>query len=367
LSKLFESLKIRNLETRNRIILSPMCQYAIEKQDGVPTEWQHLHLGSRAVGGFGLIIVEASAVSPEGRISPRCTGIWNDEQAAAWARINETIHQFGAKSAIQLAHAGRKASAYWDFAGKTGTVPASEGGWQTVSATDEAFADYAAPTKLTTSEVAALPELFRAAAHRSIGAGFDAIEIHAAHGYLIHQFLSPITNQRDDEYGGDLAGRAKLLLDTVREVRAEIGEGVPLFVRFSATDYREDGWTPEETAIVAGWCREAGADLFDISSGGLVTGVKIPTGPGYQVPFAVTVADGLADQGQAAPVTAVGQITDAVQAETILRDTNIEAVMIGRAGLRDPYWPLRAAHELGVAVDYWPPNYGRGKWPVASA
>jgi 2,4-dienoyl-CoA reductase-like NADH-dependent reductase (Old Yellow Enzyme family) len=367
LSKLFESMKIRNLEIRNRIFLSPMCQYAVEAQDGVPTEWQLLHLSSRAVGGFGLIIAEASAVVPEGRISPRCTGIWNDEQAAAWARVNEAIHRYGAKSAIQLAHAGRKASAYWDFSGKSGTVPASEGGWQTVSATDEAFSDFAAPHQLTTEEVAALPATFRAAAHRSIGAGFDAIEIHAAHGYLIHQFLSPITNQRDDQYGGDLQGRAKLLIDIVREVRAEIGEGVPLFVRFSATDYREDGWTPEETAIVAGWCRDAGADLFDISSGGLVTGVKIPTGPGYQVPFAEQVADGLDAADQAAPVTAVGQITDAVQAETILRDSKIQAIMIGRAGLRDPYWPLRAAHELGVEIDYWAPNYGRGKWPVARA
>lgn len=364
MSKLFESMKIRNLEIRNRIFLSPMCQYAVVDEDGVPTEWQLLHLGSRAIGGFGLIIVEATSVVPEGRITPRCTGIWNDEQAAAWAKINQTIHSYGAKSAIQLAHAGRKASAYWDFAGQAGTVAIEDGGWQTVSATDKAFANYDAPRQLTTGEVAALPAAFRAAAHRSIGAGFDAIEIHAAHGYLIHQFLSPITNQRDDEYGGDLAGRAKLLVDTVREVRAEIGDAVPLFVRFSATDYREDGWTPEQTAIVAGWCHDAGADLFDISTGGLVTGVKIPSGPGYQVPFAETVAEGLASGNHQVPVTAVGQITDAVQAETILRDAKIDAVMIGRAGLRDPYWPLRAAHELGVEVDYWPNNYGRGKWPV---
>jgi 2,4-dienoyl-CoA reductase-like NADH-dependent reductase (Old Yellow Enzyme family) len=306
-----------------------------------------------------MIIAEASGVTPEGRISPWCPGIWNYEQVAAWARVNEYIHSQGAKSAIQLAHAGRKGSTYRDWSGK-GSVPIEKGGWQTISSTGEAFDGYEAPRELATQEVHELVQDFAAAAKNAVLAGFDAVEIHAAHGYLIHQFLSPITNQRTDEFGGSLENRARLILEIIKAVRAEVGESLPIFVRFSATDYREDGWEVEQTIQVAKLCADLGADLFDISSGGLITGVKIPSGPGYQVPLAEKVADQVSQ-----PVAAVGQITTARQAEDILQNDNVDIVLIGRASLRDPYWALRAANELGVEVDYWPNQYLRGKFPPA--
>lgn len=360
MAKLFEPIKIRDLEIRNRVFIPAMCQYSCENQDGVVNEWHLVHLGARATGGAGMIIAEASGVVPEGRITPWCAGIWNFEQVAAWAPVNQFIHSQGAKSAIQLAHAGRKGSTYRDWAGK-GSVPIEKGGWQTVSATSDAFEGYAAPRELTNAEVQDLVEDFAKAAKNAVLAGFDAVEIHAAHGYLIHQFLSPITNQRTDEFGGPLENRARLLLDVVTAIRAEVGESMPIFVRFSATDYREDGWDVVQTTQVAKWCAEAGADLFDISSGGLITGVKIPTGPGYQVEFAEHVAKEVSQ-----PVGAVGQITDAKQSEKILQDGDVDIILVGRASLRDPYWALRAAHELGVDVDYWPNQYLRGKFPKAN-
>ena len=359
MAKLFEPIKIRELEIRNRIFIPAMCQYSCENQDGVVNEWHLVHLGARATGGAGMIIAEASGVTPEGRISPWCPGIWNYEQVAAWARVNAYIHSQGAKSAIQLAHAGRKGSTYRDWSGK-GSVPIEKGGWQTISSTSEAFDGYESPRELTTQEVHELVQDFAAAAKNAVLAGFDAVEIHAAHGYLIHQFLSPITNKRTDEFGGSLEHRARLILEIVKAVRAEVGELLPIFVRFSATDYREDGWDVDQTIQVAKWCAELGADLFDISSGGLITGVKIPSGPGYQVPLAEKVADQVSQ-----PVAAVGQITTARQAEDILQNDNVDIVLIGRASLRDPYWALRAANELDVEVDYWPKQYLRGKFPSA--
>ncbi len=359
MAKLFEPIKIRDLEIRNRIFIPAMCQYSCENQDGVVNEWHLVHLGARATGGAGMIIAEASGVTPEGRISPWCPGIWNFEQVAAWARINEYIHSQGAKSAIQLAHAGRKGSTYRDWSGK-GSVPIEKGGWQTISSTSEAFDGYEPPRELTTQEVHELVQDFAAAAKNAVLAGFDAVEIHAAHGYLIHQFLSPITNKRTDEFGGSLENRARLLLEIIKAIRAEVGELLPIFVRFSATDYRDDGWNLDQTIQVAKWSAEFGADLFDISSGGLITGVKIPSGPGYQVPFAEKVADQVSQQ-----VGAVGQITNAKQAENILQEHNVDIVLIGRASLRDPYWALRAAYELGVEIDYWPKQYLRGKFPKA--
>lgn len=357
MAKLFEPIKIRELEIRNRIFIPAMCQYSCENQDGVIGEWHLVHLGARAVGGAGMIIAEASGVTPEGRISPWCPGIWNYEQVAAWARVNHFIHSQGAKSAIQLAHAGRKGSTYRDWSGK-GSVPIELGGWQTVSSTNVAFEGYEAPRELSTEEVLELIQDFAKAAKNAVLASFDAVEIHAAHGYLIHQFLSPITNHRTDEFGGSLENRARILLEIIKAIRVEVGEMLPIFVRFSATDYREDGWDVEQTTQVAKWCAEVGADLFDISSGGLITGVKIPSGPGYQVPFAEQVA-----QGVSQPVGAVGQITDAQQAENILQDGDVDIILIGRASLRDPHWALRAAHELNVEVDYWPDQYYRGKFP----
>ena len=359
MAKLFEPIKIRELEIRNRIFIPAMCQYSCENQDGVVNEWHLVHLGARATGGAGMIIAEASGVTPEGRISPWCPGIWNYEQVAAWARVNAYIHSQGAKSAIQLAHAGRKGSTYRDWSGK-GSVPLEKGGWQTISSTSEAFDGYEPPRELTTQEVHELVQDFAAAAKNAVLAGFDAVEIHAAHGYLIHQFLSPITNKRTDEFGGSLENRARLILEIIKAVRAEVGESLPIFVRFSATDYREDGWDVEQTIQVAKLCADLGADLFDISSGGLITGVKIPSGPGYQVPLAEKVADQVSQ-----PVAAVGQITTARQAEDILQNDNVDIVLIGRASLRDPYWALRAANELGVEVDYWPNQYLRGKFPPA--
>lgn len=359
LPKLFEPLNLRSLQIRNRIFIAAMCQYSCEFQDGIVNQWHVVHLGSRAVGGAGMIISEATAVTPEGRISPWCPGIWNFDQVAAWAEVNAFAHSQGAKTAIQLAHAGRKASSYREWSGPgSGSVPQELGGWKTVSATEEAFDGYEPPRRLRVSEIKELVKDFADAAKRSILAGFDAVEIHAAHGYLIHQFLSPLSNQREDEYGGSLENRARFLLEIVAAVRATLGHNIPLMVRFSATDYKEGGWDKEQTAIVAKWCAEAGADLFDISSGGLITGVQIPTGPGYQVPLAQFVADEVER-----PVGAVGQITDAHQAEEILQKGDVEVILIGRASLRDPYWPLRAAHELKAEINYWPPQYRRGKWP----
>jgi 2,4-dienoyl-CoA reductase-like NADH-dependent reductase (Old Yellow Enzyme family) len=354
--KLFEAIKLRELEVKNRIWISPMCQYSAENKDGMPGTWQQLHLGSRAIGGAGLIIVEASGVSPAGRITPWCTGIWNDEQAAAWKTIVDICHSHGSKVAMQLAHAGRKASVHREWSG-VGSIPISEGGWQTISATDVAFGNYAAPRRLTVSEIQELVQDFAKAATRSVAAGFDAVEIHGAHGYLIHQFLSPLSNDREDEYGGSLENRTRLLMEVIAAIRNVIPESMPLFLRLSATDYAPDGWDPDQTAEVSGWATDAGVDLIDVSSGGLITGVKIPSGPGYQVPFAKHVSERINK-----PVSAVGQITDAKQAEEILQSGSADVILIARASLRDPYWPLRAAHELGVDVA-WPNQYERGMWP----
>jgi 2,4-dienoyl-CoA reductase-like NADH-dependent reductase (Old Yellow Enzyme family) len=354
--KLFEPVKLRELEIKNRIWISPMCQYSAENQDGMPDAWQQLHLGSRAIGGAGLIIVEASGVTPEGRITPWCTGIWNDDQAAAWKTIVEICQGHGAKVAMQLAHAGRKASVHREWSG-VGSVAISEGGWESVSATDVAFGDYAAPRRLTVSEIKELVQAFADAAARSVAAGFDAVEVHGAHGYLIHQFLSPLSNDREDEYGGSLENRARVLMEVIRAVRNVIPESMPLFLRLSATDYAPGGWDQDQTAEVSGWATEAGVDLIDVSSGGVITGVKIPSGPGYQVPLAKHISERINK-----PVSAVGQITEAQQAEEILQSGSADVILIGRASLRDPYWPLRAAHELGVDLP-WPKQYERGMWP----
>ena len=357
-SPLFQPITLRSLTVRNRIWLAPLCQYSVDKRDGVPTEWHLVHLGSMASGGAGLVMAEATGVSPEGRISPHDTGIWNDDQASEWRRINDFIHSQGAATAIQLAHAGRKASVHpeWGpFAG-AGTLTSEEGGWPTVSASAVAFPGYAEPIALDLAGIDKVVEDFAAAAARSVEAGFDALELHAAHGYLLHQFLSPLSNLREDEYGGSLENRARLLLEVVRAVRAEVGDGHPLFVRFSGTDWAEGGWNEQETAVVAGWAQEAGADLFDISSGGNVLGAKIPVGPLYQVPLAAFVK-----KHAGVPVSAVGLITTAQEAEDVVASGEADAVMLARELLRDPHFPLRAAHELGVPIDYWPAQYVRAR------
>ena len=358
MTKLFEPISIRSKTSRNRIWIAPMCQYSCENKDGMPSSWHVVHLGSRAVGGAGLVMCEATAVSPEGRISPWDAGIWNDEQSNAWRAVTDFIREHGSLAAIQLAHAGRKASNYRSWSGQ-GAVSIADGGWEPVSSTSESFPESNTPHALTTEEVYASIQDWIDAGIRSIKAGFDVIEIHAAHGYLVHQFLSPITNQRTDEFGGSIEKRAKYLVDIVKGIREAVGEEIPISVRFSATDYRDDGFTVEQCAQVAMFCEAAGADVFDISSGGLTLGVKIPFGPGYQVSMANDIALEVE-----APVAAVGLITESKQAEEILQTTDVEIIMIGRLSLRDPYWPLRAAHELGVEVDYWPNQYVRGIYPA---
>lgn len=354
--KLFEPIRLRGLQVKNRIWLSPMCTYSVEKMDGNPTDWHLVHLGARAIGGAGLVMAEATAIRPEGRISAWDTGLWDDSQIEAWRRITGFIRAQGAVSAVQLAHAGRKASVYREWSG-VGPIADADGGWTPVSSTSAPFLGLRDPRVLEQGEIAGLVSDWAAAAKRAVLAGFDAVEIHAAHGYLIHQFLSPITNDRKDEYGGSLENRARILTEVVSAVRGVIPNEMPLFVRLSATDYAEDGWDPEQTATVSQWVVALGADLIDVSSGGLIPGVKIPTGPGYQVGFAEKVA-----AATSGAVGAVGQITTASQAEQILESGQTDVIFIGRAFLRDANWGLRAAHELGVEVE-WVPQYKRGMWP----
>lgn len=355
---LFTPLTIRNVTFRNRLWVSPMCQYSVVKRDGVPTPWHNVHLGSMAVGGAGLVMTESTAVEPIGRISPRDTGIWNDEQRDAWKSIVEFITGQGAVAGIQLGHAGRKASIFpdWDFPGAQGTVPDQEGGWQTVSASATAFDGYLPADELSLTDIDALVETWGQAASRAVEAGFEVIELHAAHGYLLHQFLSPLSNLRTDEYGGPLENRARLLLRIVERVRAAIGKDLVLFVRISATDWVDGGWNEAETATTADWARAAGADLFDVSSGGNVTGVKIPVGPGYQVPLAHFVKE-----HSHIATSAVGLITTPALANEIVEDGRSDAVFIGREMLRDPHFALRASIELGADIDYWPSQYLRAK------
>jgi 2,4-dienoyl-CoA reductase-like NADH-dependent reductase (Old Yellow Enzyme family) len=349
-------LSLRDVTVRNRIWVAPMCQYSADELDGMPNDWHLVHLGSFATGGSGLVFTEATAVSPEGRIAPQDLGIWNDEQRDAFARITAFIRSQGAVAGIQLAHAGRKGSTYRPWDPRRGTVPRDEGGWETVGPSPVAFGDYAPPRELTVAEIEQVVRDFVVAARRSIDAGFGVLEVHAAHGYLLHEFLSPLSNLRTDAYGGSLENRARLLLEIVRAVRTEVGEGVPLFVRFSGTDWAKGGWDQEQTAIVAGWSRDAGADVFDISSGGNVPGVTIPVGPLYQVPLAEHVRS-----ESAVMVSAVGLITTPEEAEEVVASGRADAVMLARELLRDPHFPLRAAHALGVDIDYWPPQYVRAR------
>jgi 2,4-dienoyl-CoA reductase-like NADH-dependent reductase (Old Yellow Enzyme family) len=357
---LFDPITLRGTTFRNRLWVAPMCQYSAERQDGVATDWHLVHLGSLARGGAGAVISEAASVTPDGRISPQDLGIWNDEQVEALKPITAFVRGQGSVPGIQLAHAGRKASTFRPWSDEQGSVPEAEGGWPTVAPSPVAFEGYAVPRELTRDEVVGLVEAFRAAARRSVEAGFELIELHAAHGYLLHQFLSPLSNERTDEYGGSLENRARLLLDVVRAVRAEVGDEFPLLVRFSATDWAEGGWDEHETATVAGWSRDAGADLFDISTGGLVAGVTIPVGLGYQVPFAQHVRETAeVDTG------AVGLIVSARQADDVVAEGRADVVLMAREFLRDPHFPLRAAAELGVELDYWPAQYQRAPFRTA--
>lgn len=359
-TSLFSPLSLRDLTIPNRIWLAPMCQYMVEAEDGVPTDWHLVHLGARAQGGFGLLLTEATAVVPEGRISPQDTGLWNDDQRDAWARITGFVHEQGAAIGVQLAHAGRKASTFPSLPGQPhGSVPLEEGGWETLAPTARVDGDYAMPHELDESGIAAVVTAFADATRRADAAGFDVVEIHAAHGYLLHQFLSPVSNHRTDAYGGDLENRARLLLEVTRAVREVWPESKPLFVRLSATDWLEGGWDVDSTCTVSAWLKEAGADLIDVSSGGIAN-AQITVAPGYQVPFAEAV------KHRAGVATgAVGLITEPRQAEDVLASDSADAVLLGRVALREPSWPQRAAHELGVdaALAPYPPAYHRGVWP----
>ena len=350
---LFQPLTLGNVTLRNRIVVSAMCEYSAV--DGLPNDWHLVHLGSRAVGGAGLVFTEATAVSPEGRISPRDTGLWDDAQQAAWTRIAAFVAAQGAVPGVQLAHAGRKASTQVPWEGGR-AVPAGQGDWTPVAPSAVAFADgYPMPAALDAVGIAKVVADFAASSARAREAGFGVIEIHAAHGYLLHEFLSPLSNRRGDDYGGDLPNRARLLREVVAAVRGEWPAPAPLVVRVSATDWVEGGWNIEECIELARWLKQDGVDLIDCSSGGNVPQARIPVGPGYQVPFAARI------RREADIATgAVGLITESAQAEAILARGDADLILFARELLRDPYFPRRAAVELCASIQ--PPRQYERAW-----
>lgn len=357
-ASLFDPITLRSLEIRNRIWLPPMDMYAVTAQDGKPTPFHYQHYVSRALGGFGMVIAEATAVSPEGRISPNDVGLWNDDQIDAWRWIVSDIRAAGAVAGVQLNHSGRKGSTGSFTVGYEGaTVPGEAGGWQTVAPSPIPFGDYATPRELSVDEIHGIIDQFRTAAQRALHAGFQVVEIHAAHGYLLSEFLDPLTNERTDEYGGNLNGRMRLLIEVVDAVRSVWPDDLPVLVRVSATDWAAGGWDLDQTVETARVLRGHGVDLIDVSTGGIIPGVTIPVEPGYQVPFSSEIR-----KRAGVRTTAVGLITKAKQANKIVRRGDADAVEIGRAALRSPYWPLRAAYKLGISAEQvgYPPSYLRG-------
>jgi 2,4-dienoyl-CoA reductase-like NADH-dependent reductase (Old Yellow Enzyme family) len=351
---LFEPFALRGVILRNRIGVSPMCQYS--SMDGLADDWHLVHLGSRAVGGAGLVMTEATAVEARGRISPDDLGLWKDEQVAPLERITRFVRDQGAAAGVQLAHAGRKASVARPWEGGKPLPPPR--GWSPIVAPSAVAFDegYETPASLTEIDIVAIIEAFAAAARRAAHARFDVIEIHAAHGYLIHQFLSPISNRRDDLWGGSFDNRVRFLIEIVRAVRRVWADRQPLLVRISTTDWLgADGWEVEDAIALARRLAPEGVDLIDCSSGGIAPRIAIPAGPGYQTANAARI------RAEAPILTAaIGFITAAAQAEHILRTGQADLVFLARALLRDPYWPLRTAAELGAAID-WPPQYERGR------
>jgi 2,4-dienoyl-CoA reductase-like NADH-dependent reductase (Old Yellow Enzyme family) len=353
MSKLFSPLRIKDITLKNRIAVSPMCQYSA--LDGFATDFHLVHLGSRAIGGTGLIIQEATAVSPEGRITPGDLGIWDDRHVEKLKGIVKFIHEHGAVSGIQLAHAGRKASCARPWEGGK-QLRQNEGGWKTHAPSAIAFnPEDEAPQTLDADGIKKVVADFKDAAQRAFQTGYKLIEIHSAHGYLVHQFLSPLSNHRTDNYGGSFENRIRLLLEIIEAVNTVWPHNLPLFVRLSATDYVEGGWNVDETVQLASILKTRGADLIDCSSGGTVPYAKIPFGPGYQVAFAERI------RKEACIMTgAVGMITEAIQAEDILAREQADLILIARASLRDPYFALHAAHRLGDDIA-WPLQYLRAK------
>ncbi len=346
---LFSPFELRGVTLRSRIGVSPMCQYSCE--EGFANDWHLAHLGARAVGGAALVFTEATAVEARGRISPHDLGLWDDAHIGPLARVVDFMHHFGAAAGVQLAHAGRKASTArpWDGGGP---VPPGMGGWEVCGPSPIAFQDrYPVPRALSMGEIGGVIEAFAAAAERAAQAGFDVIEIHAAHGYLLHSFLSPLSNRREDDYGGGFDGRTRIVREVSRAVRS-VWAG-PLVVRFSATDWRPDGWTLDDSVRLAALLREDDVDMIDCSSGGIVPGVLIPSAPGYQVPLAETIRR---EAGIA--TAAVGLITTPEQASEIIANGQADLVLLGREMLRDPYWAVHAAQARGGAPAF-PPQYAR--------
>jgi 2,4-dienoyl-CoA reductase-like NADH-dependent reductase (Old Yellow Enzyme family) len=352
MAHLFDPLSIRGVTFANRVFVSPMCEYS--STDGFASDWHLVHLGSRAVGGAGLVLTEATAVRPEGRISPQDLGIWSDDHIAMLSRIVRFVHEQGSVAGIQLAHAGRKASTHRPWDGH-GAVSEDAGGWTTVVAPSAvAFTEgYPMPQALTREGIREAVDAFAASARRACEAGFRVAEIHAAHGYLLHEFLSPLSNHREDDYGGSFENRTRMVREVVRAVRAVWPAQAPLFVRISATDWVDGGWDLEQSVELARVLRGLDVDLIDCSSGGNVAHAAVPAGPGYQTPFADRI------RREAGVMTgAVGLITSPVQAEQIVATGQADAVILARELLRDPYWPLRAARELGQTIA-WPIQYLR--------
>ncbi|MBQ9918602.1 MAG: NADH:flavin oxidoreductase/NADH oxidase [Microbacterium sp.] len=342
MSTLFTPLTVRGIEMRNRLWVSPMCQYSAV--DGIPNDWHHVHLAQFAAGGAGLVIAEATAVSPEARISPDDVGLWNDAQVEAWTPIVAAIRARGAVPGVQLGHAGRKASTTSPLTGGRGSVPTEDGGWETVAPSAIAYPGFAQPRELDAAGIEKVVADFADAAHRAVAAGFDVLEVHAAHGYLLHQFLSPLSNHRDDEYGGSFDGRVRLLERVTAAVRAAAPDAA-VFVRFSGTDAADGGWDIDDTVRAAERVAAAGAVLIDVSSGGLVPHQSIQPGPGYQVPLAEKVR-----RETGLLVAAVGMIDDAHLAESVVAEGRADAVLSAREWLRDPHYALRAAVELGAEL-----------------
>ncbi|PWD49927.1 oxidoreductase [Serinibacter arcticus] len=362
MTSLFDPIQLRDLTVPNRVWLSPMCMFACEQRDGVVGDFHLAHYGGIALGGTGLLVTEATAVSPDGRVSPDDAGLWDDAQVAPWRRVTDLVHAAGATIAVQLAHAGRKGSKHRALLGDDdlhGSVPPDRGGWETLGATGTAFGRYTPPRRAAATDLEEVVHAFVDAAERAVAAGFDAVELHGAHGYLLHETLSPLTSSEDPAWGGDpspgVDGRERLLLETVRGVRRVIPAGMPLIVRLSVSDVAPGGSTAESTLALVERLAGEGVDLVDCSSGGLLAGIEYDAGPGYQVPGAAVV------RRAGLPVGAVGLLDDPHLAQSVLTDGSADVVLLGRALLRDPHWVRHAAHALGRLDDVpEPARYSRG-------